>query len=101
MSGRSPLDEAALLEPVGDAGDVGAVAVEHPGQLAHRRWLVQSLKGEPLRRPEIELGERRDESTAVRAEHLTHESPCLYAGIALGLHGGAGAGFRCHLAVDD
>jgi hypothetical protein len=50
--GRPSLDEAAVLQAVDDAGDVGVVAPEDAGELAHRDRLVrlERLERAELRR---------------------------------------------------
>ena len=48
-------DQAPLLEPVGDAGQVRAVAGEGRGDFAHRPRPVQRLQCHQLRGKEVEL----------------------------------------------
>jgi hypothetical protein len=76
------LGEACGLEPVGDAGHAGVVALERLRELAHRRRLVglQPQDREPLLRREPELLRGGEHPAALLEEDPEHQLPCLLLG---------------------
>ena len=70
-------DQAAFLEPIGDPGDVGRVAMEELRQLPHRLRLVESVECDPVRRHEVVLAALADIVATERARHSTADRTCV------------------------
>ena len=83
MRSRPPLDEAAVLEAVDDPRDVGVVAAERAGEVAHGAGVlrVERAQGHDLRRREPYVGgDRGHAALAVAVEEPPHQAPGLVNG---------------------
>ena len=70
--------QALLFEAVDDAGDVGVVAVQEGGDLAHRPRLVEHAQGAEGGRPQAELAGDREERR--RVDEAGEQAPGLAGG---------------------
>ncbi len=75
-------DQAAGLEPVHDAGDVGVVAGQHRREFVHRlgRSGLHLQQSSGLGGMKIEFGRRQNEATSLGAEESAQNGPGLIRG---------------------
>lgn len=86
----SATHEAARLEAIYEAGDVGRVAGERVCQLAHGKWAVwlDQVQDVTLSGGEIEVRRQGREVRALLKKEAHEQPPSLALGRALGLHSG-------------